>query len=130
MPNANPVRPRARGAPDPLQQWLERETRIAAATRPIRQALAQRRHYTDLRVQQHPVAQMSSEEAALALNLLKQHARLLHRGELGEYLLRPYPHRQQQETLDEQHRQLAATSAADWIRKTALYRALTERASQ
>ena len=54
MPNVNLVRPRARGEPRSLQEWLERETRIAAATRPIRHALAQREHYTDLRGKRHP----------------------------------------------------------------------------
>ena len=130
MPDTSRVESRARGAGDPLQQWLERETRIAAATRPIRRALDQHERYTDRRGTRHPLAGMSSEEAALTLAFLDRHARLLHRGELGKYLLRPYPQRRAQHALDEQHRRLAATSAADWLRRTRLYRALTERAGQ
>ena len=73
---------------------------------------------------------MSSNEAVLALSLLERHAAVLHRGELGEYLLRPYPQRRGQAALDEQHRRLAATTGADWLRRTPLCRALRERASQ
>ena len=130
MPNPNPVRPRARGTPRTLQQWLEPETRIAAATRRTRHALAQREQYTDLRGKRHPLSAINANEAALVLASLDRHAALLHRGELGEYLLRPYPQRRAHETLDEQHRRLAATNAIEWLHRTPLYRALKERASQ
>ena len=61
------------------------------------------------------------------LALLERHATVLHRGELGDYLLRPYPHPRGQEGLDEAHRRLAAISAHDWLRTTPLYRALKQR---
>lgn len=116
-------------APAHLEDWLERETRIAVATRPVRRSLRQREHYTDMRGVLHPLASMSAAEALLVLALLERHAATLHRGELGEYLLRRYPH-PGQPALDQAHRELAGTSAADWLRTTPLHRALTQRASQ
>ena len=124
-----PTRSTARGSPGRLAGWLEGETRIAIATRPVRESLTQREHYTDMRGEPHPLATMSSAEALLVLALLERHATTLHRGELGEYLLHRYPQRGQ-ETFDEAHRQLACISAAEWLRRTPLHRALTERASQ
>ena len=94
MPNPDPVPPRARGTPHPLAKWLERETRIAAVTRPLRHALDQREHYTDLRGERHPLASMSAAEALLVLALLERHASTLHRGELGEHLCAPTSGRQ------------------------------------
>ena len=68
--------------------WLEREARIALATQPLRQALRQREHYTDLRGVNHPLSGMSAAETSLVLALLERHAVTLHRGELAERLLR------------------------------------------
>lgn len=130
MPNPDPVPTRARGTPHPLEEWLERETRIAAVTRPVRRALGDREHHTDLRGDRHPLRNMSSAEALLVLALLERHASTLHRGELGNYLLRPDPRSAEQKTLDRAHRRLAAMSATKWVHQTPLYRALTERASQ
>ena len=117
-------------ATGPLRGWLEREARVALATQPLRQALSQREHYTDLRGANHPLSEMSAAEASLVLALLGRHAVTLHRGELAERLLR----------LDENacsRRQpprpiggLAATAAEDWLRQTPLHRALTERTGQ
>ena len=73
---------------------------------------------------------MSAAEALLVLALLERHASTLHRGELGEHLLRPNQPSAEQETLDRAHRRLAAISATEWLHQTPLYRALTERASQ
>ena len=71
-----------------LRGWMEREARVAVATQPLRQALNQRNHYTDLRGVNHPLSEMSAEEASLVLALLERHAVTLHRGELAEHLLR------------------------------------------
>jgi hypothetical protein len=130
MLDPDPVPSCARGTPRPLAKWLERETRIAVVTRPLRQALGQREHYTDLRGERHPLALMSAAEALLVLALLERHASTLHRGELGEHLLRPDPRSADQETLDRAHRGLAAVSATEWLHQTPLYRALRQRASQ
>ena len=67
---------------------MEREARVALATQPLRQALNQREHYTDLRGVNHPLSDMSAAEASLVLALLERHAVTLHRGELAEHLLR------------------------------------------
>jgi hypothetical protein len=64
------------------------------------------------------------------LALLKRDAATLRHGELAEYLLRPYPHPRRQQLIDEQHRQLACTSATEWLRSTPLHRRLTRHASQ
>ena len=71
-----------------LRGWMEREARVAVATQPLRQALNQRNHYTDLRGVNHPLSEMSADEATLVLALLERHAVTLHRGELAEHLLR------------------------------------------
>ena len=71
-----------------LRGWMEREARVAVATQPLRQALNQRNHYTDLRGVNHPLSEMSAAEASLVLALLERHAVTLHRGELAEHLLR------------------------------------------
>ena len=71
-----------------LRGWIEREARVAVATQPLRQALNQREHYTDLRGVNHPLSDMSAAEASLVLALLERHAETLHRGELAEHLLR------------------------------------------
>ena len=112
-----------------LRGWMEREARVAVATQPLRQALNQRNHYTDLRGVNHPLSEMSAEEASLVLALLERHAVTLHRGELAEHLLRleesAWP-----EAAVEAHGALAATAAEDWLRQTPLHRALTERTGQ
>ncbi len=71
-----------------LRGWVERESRVALATQPLRHALNQREHYTDLRGINHPLSDMTAAEASLVLALLERHAPTLHRGELAEHLLR------------------------------------------
>jgi hypothetical protein len=110
--------------------WTEREARVAAATQPLRQALNQREHYTDLRGVSHPLSAMSAAEASLVLALLERHAVTLHRGELAEHLLRLEESSWQPETAVEAYGVLAAMAAEDWLRQTPLHRALTERTGQ
>ena len=113
-----------------LRGWMEREARVAVATQPLRQALNQREHYTDLRGVNHPLSDMSAAEASLVLALLERHAVTLHRGELAEHLLRLEENSWQPEAAVEAYRALAATAAEDWLRQTPLHRALTERTGQ
>ena len=113
-----------------LRGWMEREARIAAATQPLRQALNQRNHYTDLRGVNHPLSGMSAAEAALVLALLERHAVTLHRGELAEHLLQLQEDSWQPAAAVEAYRALAAAAAEDWLRQTPLHRALTERTGQ
>ena len=54
----------------PLRGWVEREARVALETEPLRQALNQREHYTDLRGVNYPLTEMSAAEASLVLALL------------------------------------------------------------
>lgn len=110
-----------------LRGWMEREARIAGATQPLRQALNQREHYTDLRGVDHPLSAMSAAEASLVQALLEQHATTLHRGELAEHLLRLEERCWQPKTAVEAYGVLAAMAAEDWLRQTPLHRALTER---
>ena len=110
-----------------LRDWIEREARIAAATQPLRRALNQRKHYTDLRGVNHPLSAMSAGEASLVLALLERHAVTLHRGELAEHLLRLEERSWQPETAVEAYGMLPTTAAEDWLRHTPLHRALTER---
>ena len=63
---------------------FERDAWIAEQTRPLRAALGQTEHYTDLRGHRHPLDAMTAAEALLVLALLERHAETLHRGELGE----------------------------------------------
>ena len=117
-------------ATGPLRGWLEREARVALATQPLRQALRQREHYTDLRGVNHLLSEMSAAEASLVLALLGRHAVTLHRGELAERLLRLDENAWQPATAAEAYRGLAATAAEDWLRQTPLHGALTERTGQ
>jgi hypothetical protein len=114
-----------------LQAAVEREVRIAEQTRPLRAALKQTEHYTDLRGVPHPLTQMSGAEALLVLALLERHAETLHRGELGEQLLVAAARegRERHQAI-EAHHQLASLTATGWLRATPLHRALTKRASQ
>ena len=113
-----------------LRGWIEREARVAVATQPLRRALNQRNHYTDLRGVNHPLSAMSAAEASLVLALLERHAVTLHRGELAEHLLRLEERSWQPETAVEAYGALATTAAEDWLRQTPLHRALTERTGQ
>ena len=54
----------------PLRGWVEPEARVAFETEPLRHALNQREHYTDLRGVNHPLSEMSAAEASLVLALL------------------------------------------------------------
>ncbi len=110
--------------------WLEREARVAVATQPLRRALNQHRHYTDLRGVNHPLSDMTAAEASLVLALLKRHAITLHRGELAERLLRLDESCWQPAAAVAAYRALVTTPADDWLRQTPLHRALTERADQ
>ena len=99
MPNpAPPPRPRRppRGAPAarPMRAWLERETRLALATRALRAQLADPDAWTDHRGRRHAIEAMSPDEARVVMRLLRRRARGLHRGAVAEYLLAPYPHRE------------------------------------
>ena len=111
---------------------LEREARIARETRPLRHALRQTEHYTDLRGHHHPLAAMSAAEALLVLALLERHAGTLHRGELGEHLVNAIgaPSDAGRHGAIEAGRQEASLDAPEWLRQTPLHRALTQRASQ
>jgi hypothetical protein len=113
-----------------LRGWMEREGRIAAATQPLRHAVNQREHYTDLRGVNHPLSDMSAAEAALVLALLERHAVTLHRGELAEHLLQLQEDSWRPAAAVEAYRALAAAAAEDWLRQTPLHRALTERTGQ
>lgn len=113
-----------------LRGWIEREARVAAATQPLRRALNQRAHYTDLRGVDHPLSAMSAAEALLVVAMLERHAVTLHRGELAEHLLRLERSAWQPEAAVEAYRVLAAMAAEDWLRQTPLHRALTERTGQ
>jgi hypothetical protein len=124
-PSGRAVRPTL-----PLRGWMERETRVARETQPLRQALNQPEHYTDLRGVNHPLSEMSAAEASLVLALLERHAMTLHRGELADRLLRLEETSWQPPVAVESYRALAATGAHDWLRQTPLHRALTERTGQ
>jgi hypothetical protein len=113
-----------------LRGWLEGEARVAVATQPLRHALNQCEHYTDLRGVNHPLSEMSAAEASLVLALLERHAVTLHRGELADRLLRLEESSWQPMAAVEGYGVLAATAAEDWLRKTPLHRALTERTGQ
>ena len=80
--------------PERTRAWLERETRLALATRTLRAQLADPDAWTDHRGRRHPVEEMSREEAGVVMRLLRRRARGLHRGAVAEYLLAPYPHRE------------------------------------
>ena len=110
-----------------IDQSIERARRVAEATRPLRSALNQGEHYTDLRGVDHPLSQMCAAEALLVLVLLERHAGTLHRGELAERLLNPGAERQR---VDRTPRELTAIEPSEWLRRTPLHHALTERASQ
>ena len=113
-----------------LRGWVQREARVAGATEPLRRALSQREHYTDLRGVNHPLSEMSAAEASLVLALLERHAVTLHRGELAEHLLGLEENSWWPMAAVEAYRSLAITPAADWLRQTPLHRALTERTGQ
>ena len=113
-----------------LRGWMKREARIAVATQPLRRALDQREHYTDLRGVNHPLSEMSAAEASLVLALLERHAGTLHRGELAEHLLGLEENSWWPMAAVEAYRSLAITPAADWLRQTQLHRALTGRTGQ
>jgi hypothetical protein len=125
------ARPRHNTATEALEQVLERSARLAETTRPVRDALWQSERYTDLRGQHYPLQSMSGPEALLVLALLERHAETLHRGELGEHLLRiAHGSEREREQAIDAGRHTASISAARWLRDTPLHRALTERASQ
>jgi hypothetical protein len=124
-PSSGAVRPTSR-----LRDWVEREARVALATKPLRQALNQREHYTDLRGVNHPLSDMSAAEASLVLALLERHADTLHRGALAEHLLGLEENAWQPTAAVEAYGLLAATPAEAWLRQTPLHGALTERAGQ
>jgi hypothetical protein len=113
-----------------LECAIERERRIAKATRPIRKALGQAEHYTDMRGMNHPLAQMSATEAVVVLALLERHALTLYRGEIAQHLLDVDPSPRAEQTAAAAYCRLCAASAEDWLRQTPLHRALTERAGQ
>jgi hypothetical protein len=113
-----------------LRGWVEREARVARETQPLRQALNQHEHYTDLRGVTHPLSEMSAAEASLVLALLERHAVTLHRGELAEHLLRLEENSWWPMTAVGAYRSLAITQAADWLSQTPLHRALVERTGQ
>ena len=113
-----------------LRGWIEREARVAAATQPLRRALNQREHYTDLRGVDHPLSAMSAAEASLVLALLERHAVTLHRGELVEHLIGLEENSWEPTAVVEAYGVLAATPAEAWLRQTPLHRALTERTGQ
>jgi hypothetical protein len=113
-----------------LRGWIEREARVAAATQPLRRALNQRAHYTDLRGVNHPLSAMSAAEASLVLALLERHAETLQRGELLEHLLGLEENSWEPTAAVEAYGVLAATPAEAWLRQTPLHRALTERTGQ
>ena len=91
--------------------WLQREARVARETQPLRQALNQREHYTDLRGVNHPLTEMSAAEASLVLALLERHAVTLHRGELAEHLRELQANACQPVAGVEAYRALTATAA-------------------
>ena len=113
-----------------LRRWIDRESRVALATQPLRHALNQREHYTDLRGVNHALSTMSAAEASLVLALLERRATALHRGELAEQLLRLVQSSWQPPSAVEAYGALATTAAEDWLRQTPLHRALTERTGQ
>jgi hypothetical protein len=113
-----------------LRGWVEREARVARETQPLRQALDQREHYTDLRGVNHPLSEMSAAEASLVLALLERHAVTLLRGELAEHLLELEENAWQPVAAVEAYRALTTTAAHEWLRQTPLHRALTERTGQ
>ena len=98
-----------------VRGWLEREARVALETQPLRQALNQREHYTDLRGVNHPLSDMSAAEASLVLALLERHAETLHRGELAEHLLALEENSWEPMAAVEAYGVLAATAAQDWL---------------
>jgi hypothetical protein len=114
----------------PLRGWVQREARVARETQPLRRALKQSQHYTDLRGVSHPLSETSAAEASLVLALLERHAVTLHRGELAEHLLWLERNSWWPMAAVEAYRWLAITPAADWLRQTPLHRALIERTSQ
>ena len=115
--------------PDRTRAWLERETRLALATRTLRAQLADPDAWTDHRGRRHPIDDMSPDKALVVMRLLRRRARGLHRGAVAEYLLAPYPHRQHPQALvDAAHQQLADADPQAWLNKTPLIRALTRRA--
>ena len=101
-----------------LRGWVEREAEIALATQPLRHALTQREHYTDLRGVNHPLSDMSVAEASLVLAMLERHAVTLHRGQLAEQLLRLEENSWQPDAAVEAYRALTASAAQDWLRQT------------
>jgi hypothetical protein len=111
-----------------LRAAIEHDQRIAFATRAIRRELGQAEHYTDERGVKLPVRAMTAAEARAVLRRLWANAGRLHRGELGAYLLRRYPHPTGQHVMDEHLRHVAAMSALEWLQSRPLYRALQERA--
>ena len=124
-PSSGAVRPTL-----PLRGWVQREARVAHETQPLRRALNQRQHYTDLRGVNHRLSDMSAAEASLVLALLERHAVTLHRGELAEHLLRLEENSWWPMAAVEAYRSLSITPAADWLRQMPLHRALTERIGQ
>ena len=110
--------------------WLQREARVARETQPLRQALNQREHYTDLRGVNHRLSERSAGEASLVLALLERHAVTLHRGELAEHLLRLEENSWWPMAAVEAYRSLSITPAADWLRQMPLHLALVERTGQ
>jgi hypothetical protein len=132
MPNPDPA---TATAPPPTAErppaWLERETRPALASRPLRAQLADPDAWTDRHGHRHAVKEMSPAQARVVMRRLRRRARGLHRVAVAvaEYLLVPYPPRQHpQAVVDAAHQQLADTDPHAWLNQTPLMRALSARA--
>jgi hypothetical protein len=118
------------GQAERIARFIERERRIALATRPLCHALGQTEHYTDLRGVNHPLSAMRAAEASLVLALLERHTATLHRGEFAEHLLRLEETSWQPRAAVATYGQLIATAAEDWLCQTPLHRALTQRTGE
>ena len=111
---------------DPLAKWLERETRIAAVTRPLRHALGQQRalHRPARRA---PPARGDERRRGAA----RARAARAPRRDAASRRARRTPADRRPSRRGERARaidgrpQVASTSAAEWLRQTPLHRALT-----
>ena len=110
-------------------RWLARQADLAAATRPLRDRLRRDDRWTDRHATRHAIAAIDREYAAAIVAFLERRARMLHAGELAEYLLAPEPHGDQASlALEHEQRELADTDPLTWLRATPVMRALTARA--
>jgi hypothetical protein len=108
-------------APRRIGDVLERETRIALITRPPGPR-AERALHRPARpaTPDRPDERRRGATRARAARAPRRHPSPR----------RPYPHPRRQQLIDEQPRQLACTSATEWLRSTPLHRRLTRHASQ